>query len=307
VLSAAERPRGRSAAYTLGIVPRRNDIPAPPKEIVTFDAPPLNEAAIGVQFPGSPVDDGIALADFWPHVRPEFPGLERQMPLPAQSEDFEVPPKPVPPVQFFPVQSQVQRYWFVSSDETRLIQLQADRLVVNWRQRRAGDVYPRYRELRREFERSFRTLVDEALPQARRELASPEWCEVTYINHVDAIPSRGGGHHRPLSDVLRVVARVRSDDVPAPEDAQYQQRSLITGSNGEPTGRLYVAAQPAWRQDDGLPIYNVSLVARARPTESTIKSMFECFDHLHALIVRTFVGITTSTMHQRWKLTKAGT
>jgi uncharacterized protein (TIGR04255 family) len=284
-------------AYTLDVVPRQSRSSRSPHEIVTFGSPPINEVAIGVQFSDPLIDDGTALADFWPRVRGDFPSLEKQPPLPPIAESFGYPPTAATPFQFLPMLA--QRYWLVSKDETRLIQIQSDRLILNWRQRSATDVYPRYRSLRNEFERRAHTL-SEALGEDRRDLLKPSWCEVTYVNNIDATSTRAP--HRPLSEILRLVSRPKSSDLLPPEDSQFQQRSLIPGPDNEPIGRLYVIAAPAVRADDARPIYILTLTVRAQPTEGSLKAMYECFDRAHVLIVKTFLAITTPAMHRAWDL-----
>jgi uncharacterized protein (TIGR04255 family) len=276
--------------------PTRADSPA-------FGAPPVSEVAIGIQFPAQVADDGIALADFWPKVRPAFPTLEKALPLPPMVENFDFPPPATPPVQFFSPQGLPQRYWFISSDETRLLQLQSDRFILNWRHRRPQDVYPHYEVLSSDFEQRFATFREESLPPERRSLALPNWCEVTYINVIDAV-DRDLRRHRPLRDILRLVASPRSSQLLPPEDTQVQQRSIIFSLDdaSQPIGRLYILAAPGLRPEDNRPIYQLTLTVRIQPAASTMESMFAALNRAHDLIIHTFVAITTPRMHKVWKL-----
>ena len=43
------------------------------------------------------------------------------------------------------------RCWFLNDTETRLIQLQADRFIHNWRKVTGKEEYPRYEAIRDEF------------------------------------------------------------------------------------------------------------------------------------------------------------
>jgi len=178
---------------------RASDIPTP----VSFASPPVNEVYLGVQFPGPVADEATTLADFWPRVREDYPTLERQAPIAPAVEDFSVPPAP-PTVPFqvevshqpFP-----QRYWFVSLDGNELIQVQPDRFMLNWRQVQESDEYPRYQTLRPEFERRYETFL-EALPEESRTAAVPEWCEVTYINHIWSEATRSSSARSSSSSLI---------------------------------------------------------------------------------------------------------
>lgn len=278
---------------------RASDIPTP----VSFASPPVNEVYLGVQFPGPVADEATTLADFWPRVREDYPTLERQAPIAPAVEDFSVPPAP-PTVPFqvevshqpFP-----QRYWFVSLDGNELIQVQPDRFMLNWRQVQESDEYPRYQTLRPEFERRYETFL-EALPEESRTAAVPEWCEVTYINHIEA---RGDepDRHMPLHRVLRMLDEPPEGALPPPEDTQLQARHrLLSESSGEPIGRLYVSATPGFRATDRVPIYLIQLLARGRPEGEGLPAILAFFDWGRDLIVRGFHDMTTDHMHERWGL-----
>ncbi len=269
----------------------------PVTDPVTFGAPPVNEVALSVQFTAPTIDEFDILARFWPVIEADFPKHAKQPPLPPAEEDFQRPPTggiefrllegPPPP-----------RYWFFSSDETLLVQAQTDRFIFNWRLIADGQDYPRYRNLRPEFERRFRTFLETA--GGAKEFA-PTWCELTYINHVEA-PGSSEGAHGPLSQVLRALnPQPTAASLPPVEDTQLQQRFVMTDC-GAPVGRLYLTATPAFRNDDGAPIYVVTLVARGRPRDATVASVLEFFDQGRELIVKGFKESTTDEMHQKWGL-----
>src|SRR5687768_12321700 len=85
---------------------------------------------------------------FAPKVRRQFPGLERQPPLPPMSETFDQRPGlPSINVQFSDPAS-LPRLWLVSQSGEELVQLQHDRLSLNWRRVGTSTSYPRYKHLR---------------------------------------------------------------------------------------------------------------------------------------------------------------
>lgn len=260
----------------------------------------MNEVVLGVQFAGDVIDEVGILSRYLPTIQDEFPGLEKQPPLPPMQEDLAHPPEPGgPQVQFFQGPP-ATRYWFISADGTLLIQVQSDRFILNWRQTEARSEYPRYANLRPAFERHFANFLTHL--SGSGDASALSFCEVTYINHVEAGGAVPPGTHGPLSHVMRALdPEPVSTSLPPIEDTQLQQRFLINDESGEPCGRLYLSAVPAFRPDS-TPIYVVSLVARGRPTPQTPDGVVPFFDMGRDLIVRGFKESTTPRMHKRWGL-----
>ncbi len=257
---------------------------------------------LGVQYADAVTDDATALADYWPQIRQEFPHLEKQPPLLPASEEFGAKPRESR-FQFEVLQSLTpQRYWF-SDGGNWLVQVQQDRFILNWRRREPTDVYPRYRAIRRRFEELFRPFVDGLDPE-RLAKNPPTWCEVTYINQIDAAAPSDASKHVPLSRILRLVKSPRSSVLLPPEETQFQQRHIIPSvdEGGDPAGRLYLTAIPALRAADSTAIYSLTLLARARPDGKSRAAILRSFDQGRDRIVRTFKEITTERMHKKWKL-----
>jgi uncharacterized protein (TIGR04255 family) len=93
------------------------------------------------------------------------------------------------------------RSWFISSSGSKLIQVQRDRFIVNWRKADADKTYPRYeREMRPRFEHEWREFQDFV-----REIdlgpMDVQQCEVTYVNNVIQ-----GGEWQDLTEVLSLFS-----------------------------------------------------------------------------------------------------
>ncbi len=268
-----------------------------PEEPVTFRAPPVNEVAFSVQFQGEGMDEVAVLADYLPTIRPNFPNLQKHPALPPMAENFGHPPQSGP--QFQIMQGPVgTRYWFLSEDETYLLQIQGDRFGLNWRRLEGSEEYPRYRTLRPDFENWYQEYEAVAVETLKTSLV-PTWCELAYINHIDAQGAREGTHG-PLSRILRALnPETTSVTLPPVEDTQVHQRFLISADD-EPYARFYLSATPAFRTADASPIYVLSLLARGRPTGQSLGDIMAFFDVGHDLIVRGFAESTTEEMHELW-------
>ncbi len=268
---------------------------------VSFDAPPVSEVALGVQFSGPIVNEAAILASFWPQIRDDFPDLERREALDRIDESF----GSTAPTQQFQINLGVEpmRYWFVSADKHWLVQAQPDRFVFNWRRQGDGDTYPRYRSIRRRFEDLYRAFVTAA---GDEQLASnpPEWCATTYVNNVLASSPTDPSTRMPLGQILRFVGSPKSSVLPPLEDTAFQQRHLLPpiAPGQDPRGRLYIKANPAFRAEDHLPGYVLELKVLARPDAHSRAAVMRCFDQGRDLIVRSFKDITTPAMHKLWGL-----
>jgi uncharacterized protein (TIGR04255 family) len=273
-------------------------------DLITFQAPPLNEVVLSVQFDDPVVDDAFALAEFWPAVRSDFPRLERHLPIAPAREDFGVPPSPQEGLPFEVLTEHLaQRYWFVSDDGTRLVQMQPDRFILNWRQTNPGDTYPRYRELRSEFRRLYEVFLSLLGPD-RSQQAVAALCEVSYINHIEAQSPEHTEYHVNLGRIIRLVRPITDDVAGDPEDAQFHQRYRLADPSGseQPIGRLYVSVLPAYRKADSTPIYAMTLLARGRPETGSLSGAVGFFDFGRGLLVREFASITTEAMHRKWRM-----
>jgi uncharacterized protein (TIGR04255 family) len=191
------------------------------------------------------------------------------------------------------------RLWFQNESGTELLQVQPDRFVRNWRKQEDSDEYPRYKRLRELFQEDFNAfchLVD----SQKWGAIEPNQCEVTYVN---IIPSREGSNgHSDLGQVLTVFQNHYSDNyLGRPEEAAITMQYILNGDDGEPVGRLYVAANPVFRVPDDQPAIRLTLTARGKPQGDGIDGVFGFLDRGHEAIVRGFASITTEEMHETWR------
>ena len=270
--------------------------PELPENPVTFRHPPVTEVALSIQL-DRPLVDLDVLAVLTPQLRAEFPQREQHPPLPPLLEDFGGP-QAVPMFQFeLTTQFSLPRSWFISSDSSKLLQLQADRFVFNWRKQADSDVYPRYSTLRALFSARLQELWD-AIASSGKQLPAINFCEVTYVNQID-VGTAPGEPHPDLGDILNLARPwERRDFLPAPEDAQFRARFRV-GSDDNPIGRLYVSAEPVFRPD-GSPIYVATLVSRMAPQGDEMDAVWQSLDTGREWVVKGFKELTTEKMHRIW-------
>jgi uncharacterized protein (TIGR04255 family) len=254
------------------------------------------EVALAVQF-SEPKVETFDVAALGRRLRTELPRRLEQPARPPVEERFEGGPGPTVRFEVFTA-PQMPRYWFLSDDETRLVQVQHDLIAHNWRKMGSGAEYPRFTVLREGLSRYLHDLSEVLAAEEKGEL-KPNWCEVTYINH---IPASIDSDRLALHDVVNMVSLMNSPTfLPEPEDAQFAARFRME-ENGSAVGRLTLAAAPAVSATDGKEIWTLTLTARALATEATVASAFGRLNLCHEWVVRGFRDITTDRMHDFWGL-----
>lgn len=271
-------------------------------ELVSFSNPPVAEVALSAQFAADTVDIE-ALGSFAHHVRGALPRRRRQPMAPPLVETFDRVPQ-VPSIEIhLETPISLPRTWFLSESEVQLVQLQHDRLTLNWREVEQGAPYPRYGQLRERFEELFGVLGD--ILRDVEQSADVNLVEVTYVNPIDLAPPVGDGHPDLAKIVNRVRPRPRNAFLPEAEDAQLQARWRIPGDalgRAGPAGRLYVSATPGLRPPKNTPIYMVNVTGRVIPTGGDLDSTMEALDLAHRWVVLGFRDLTTTDMHRQWGL-----
>jgi uncharacterized protein (TIGR04255 family) len=259
-------------------------------DLPEFEDPPVVEVALSAQFRIIPNLRGLALAPLYERWRDQYPRVEEQPPLPSIVEG-NVPGGPVfqlkvgaPPV----------RYWFLSDDGTDLVQLQQDRLSVNWREQGSGKPYPRYPAMRRVFAERFGDL---GVFVAEESLGTVQvtQLELSYVNAVTIDPGDIGKLERILTTWQASPDHHLGDPEQAKLEMSYQVKGLGSG-----VSRLWVQAGPGER-GGGVPAMFLTFLVRGVPMGEGTAEILSFLDDAHQHIVRSFAELTTAEMHTIWR------
>jgi uncharacterized protein (TIGR04255 family) len=261
-------------------------MPEPP----AFASPPVVEMALGVQFRRLHGVRGITLGPLREQWRSSYPRVEEQPPLAPAIEG--------PAVAAFTLQLGLGplpaiRHWFLTEDETELVQVQNDRLIVNWREGNPPTPYPRYPHMRELFERRLRELAGFV---EEHDLGALEiiQAELNYINAVDPPDGQLGG----IGHVLRGWSPPPYHHLGEPEQARVGLVFAIPHV-GQPPARMYVDVNPAQRPD-GSPTLFLTLTARGAPGSGTIGATLDFMDQGHDHLVRSFMELTAEPIQAEW-------
>ncbi len=262
---------------------------------VDFDRPPVVETLIGLQFAPIRGWSVIHLGLLWNALREDYPQYQVQPPVSSLLElRLDVEPKNAgkPLLEF---QSELQpRAWFFDRSETRLIQVQNNAFIHNWRKTIATQQYQHYDVIRPIFEREWDRFC--GFLRANQLPAPQVWqCEVTYVNHV----VRGEGW-KTFSDLPALLTlwrgKTSGNFLPPPEVVSLNAVFPIRDS----LGHLKIVAQPAVRQSDSTEVLQLTLSARGKPHSSSPRDLLAWLDIGHEWVVRGFKDVTTSAMHDLW-------
>jgi uncharacterized protein (TIGR04255 family) len=270
-----------------------------PADLVDFDAPPVTEVVLGVQFNNLDLFLSPHLGLVWSEFKEEFPIVEEHPYLPPTFETFGTPAAFIIPSMNFQIdmRPEMLRVHFINQQKTELLQVQRDRFLHNWRKVGSGDNYPRYERMIETFESGFRKFTG-IIDRERLGSVLPNQCEVSYFNQ---IPITDG---ETIWSVLALtfpdrVGNSSIEGLGAPEDGRFALRYILRGADGNPLGRVAIAAEPA-RRMDGVTIIQFTLTARGEPVTADMNGVLDFLKNGRVLLNRAFKQLTSTEMQRRW-------
>jgi uncharacterized protein (TIGR04255 family) len=268
------------------------------RSLPDFEDPPVVETALSVEFAPLAGWSIVHFGLFWHEIRAEYPAFEIQPPLLSQIEKFGEEAKKPQAINLQITNPMPVRCWFFDQSQTRLIQVQKDRLIYNWRKVAGPEPYPHYENIRPAFEREwhrFRQFLESnGLPAP-----TVHQCEVTYVNHIDR--GKGWQTMADLPEVFPSWSGALSEGfLPVPEAVGFNTSYGMPGDQG----RLHIQVQPAIRLSDAKEILQLTLTARGRPDSPDVGDVLKWFDLGREWVVRGFTDFTSPKMHALWKRKK---
>jgi uncharacterized protein (TIGR04255 family) len=259
------------------------------KRFPDYEKPPVIEVVCGIVFEKIEQFKGAHLGLFWQKVRKGFPKCEHAPPLGFSPESTDLMKNlPLP------------RMWFVSEEDDRLIQLQNDRMLYNWRKVEGKELYPRYDTIIEPFKNNLEVLR-QFLEEEDLGKIVPVNCELTYINHIP----QGSGWNT-LSDIHEVLPDLNWRS----ENERFLPQPLRVGWNvafrleDEDRGHLNVSLEYGTRRLDKRPVLVLQLTARGLGGKKTMEAVWDWFDVGHKWIVCGFSDLTGSKVQAEvWKRT----
>jgi uncharacterized protein (TIGR04255 family) len=261
---------------------------------LSYAQPPVTEVACSVLF--NSIDELLTshIGLLWGRFQPEYPFSDDVFPIANRIEvfgnqDIETQLK-LDNVPALP------RVWFVSSDETRIIQIQRDRLIHNWRKLGSDSEYPRYDSIIQAFQEHLSTF-DDFLKKSEIGKVEPVQYELIYINKIPQ-----GETWKTLEDIGKIFPdfawRMHSQRfLSKPESINW----ITTFELPDEIGRLYVGIRHVIDEEKH-PLLLFELTVRGVGSYSSPESMKNWFDIAHEWVIQAFTDLTAETIQTEiWK------
>jgi len=260
-----------------------------PIHLPNYNEPPLTEVALGVQF--TPVNGykSVYSAKVWELFKENFPKVQEFPLTETQFETFggmNVQPSFQLQVGTPPVGS---RLWFLSDDESHILQFQPDRLVTNWRKQKGSQSYPRFEGIAESFEKNLQVLAEYFGSSFKCQIDINQ-VEVVYVNiiPVDDFSQANNWFSLWVDGDLNI------------ESLSTSFNEVIFDESNKPFARLKYEIQSVFSHDGKNKAFTLSLTYRGKPTENDIESAMKFIELGRETIVSRFDQITTDKAHQIW-------
>ena len=266
----------------------------------TYARPPLVEVALSLQFMASKEINAAHLGGFWYTKRHAFPHTTVAAPIESTTDEFGADHWVPTGVRFELRNIPNPRIQMRSEDSEWLLQIQSDRLVVNWR--KTSDAYPRFpRALDR-----FMEVKDEWDSYLESLDMKANWAgpwDLTYVNQVADKDLCDNAR-----DWLALLPGVWTDAETIESD--FKLRGLagrLVWEHPKKRVRLYVDTQPLRGRGSADCSLGIQLSARglingskssdAESAERTIRDHFEIG---HQMIVQRFDTMVSEKAKMHW-------
>jgi uncharacterized protein (TIGR04255 family) len=251
-----------------------------------FESPPVVEVVCGVMF--EELNSLLAphFGILWEKFRDDYPDVKEFPPLELLIENINISSSPMgvtlsnlPPLP---------RICFLRPHADRLIQVQRDRFLHNWRKVQPEDVYPHFQTVFSTFKENF-FIFEAFLQENDLGIIAPLQCELVYVN---AIPV--SEEWTSLTEIGRIFPdfrwRSNRDRFLFEPEAINWTTSFSLPDNA---GRLHIDIKSALRTDDGQSIALMQLTVRGIGKDKSREGLWEWFNLAHDWIIRGFVDLTS--------------
>lgn len=241
-----------------------------------FKNPPIIELVIGIQFNKKV----ISLADiftFFNHIKNEYPQIQEHPILPTIVEKIGGPNE----MKF--LSGFNSRKFFISKSNDKLIQIQPDRFLLNWRKNVNNNKYPSFSNIYTEFMK-YLNLIDK-ISKCKENVNQ---LEITYIDHI--LLSDFGLKTLDISEILNLVVY---------KNPLNTIDCIISLPYTNINGNLSFKIQNAIRKSDKKEILLLETACRGI-YNGGINNIDEWFDQSHGILTDFFLNIITDKAKDVW-------
>jgi uncharacterized protein (TIGR04255 family) len=265
--------------------------------LIHYENPPVTEVVIGVLF--EPINS-LLIPHFgilWEKYRSEYSDCREVPPLPPIIETFEegqLPPKSI--IEFSDLPP-LPRIWFVHNSKNRIIQVQRDRFLHNWKKADPKDEYPRYYSVYERF-LTHCSQFESFLEENKLGKIVPLQFEMTYVNHIPQ-----GEGWKSLAEIASLLPdfayrNIKGRFFPNPENINWRTAFALPKN----AGRMHVNIRNGTHIETRQATLILELTVRGIGTDRSKAGMKEWFDLAHQWIVYGFADLTDEEVQKKiWK------
>lgn len=270
-----------------------------PTDLPDFRQPPLVEVAIGAQFEEIDGFRSIHYGAVADEFISDYAKVEDKQTLQPTFEVFggsaifgDKPAFRLETADYI-----LPRLWLISENEGRIIQVQNNRFILNWKRAEEKGDYPHFEGIYDHFSRAL-IRFKEALE--RRDLSLPKMnqCEVTYVNHIMPLEEDDIWRH-PEACFRRIGASDWRDEEVSGGDLRFVNRYELS-RGGEAVARLVAEAQPILHNRKRS--YRFVVTVRGRPEDSNGAGSEEFYFWARRKIVEYFSKTFTGRYTAAWQM-----
>jgi uncharacterized protein (TIGR04255 family) len=260
-----------------------------PSHFPKFDAPPVEQVVLGVQF--SPVQNFISMDAWriWEIFKDDFPIVQEHPMIDPYFETFSDAPDIQPTFQFqvgMPVGS---RFLFMSPEKCYVIQFQRDKFMINWHKKSSDSAYPGFEKVF-EFFRYCLNLLGQKIYLEFDHKISINQVELNYVNLLPV------DHFADVGKWLSVF-NYSGEDI---EGVNFSLVEVVRDSNNIPYARLKQEVQSLYSIDGGKKAYRMTLSFRGKPDGADIDATNSFLVTGHEKISNSFYRGTKKEAHKSW-------
>lgn len=269
-----------------------------------YDNPPVVEAILGVQFDRLPKFRNAHLGAFWHSLGTgDWPTVVDAPLLSQQFETFEEGANWAKGLRVQVTHDPASRLQIKNRDTDRMIQVQNNRLHLNWLGK-AGGCYPRYRNICADFFTVLDQFTGFVAQNQLGDLRANQW-EITYVNH---IPEGTVWNTSADWDFFKLISNSPKANQLVEEESFGGEWHFVIPPR---LGRLHIEWQHGIKsegENQNQKFIRLTLTGRGpiekhEDAKAAIRAGFEIG---HDRIVRTFKNLMSDQANKYWGLKNAG-
>lgn len=247
-----------------------------------YNEPPVNEVVMGVTFVPIVGFHTQHIGRFWEKIADKYPKSEQAANYgePLQLDKGEIYPGP--------------RFWFISDTRDKLVQIQRNLFLCNWRKVDGEGIYPEYDEMKKVFKENYDSFLKYLRKLGFNDPVHTD-CQFNYINHF-----LEGKEWKIGSDITKIIPSFgypMTDEAEGPKNYDLNYVYDLPDRNRGDFRMKFTTAKLVSSEQKVIIFEN-----SARGLDSDSDDIYEWFDYAHEQLVNKFESVTSQKIQTTvWK------